>query len=55
MSDDSARCSECIKSRKTCDGTRVASACVSFFIRAALFLLTVRSGKIGRAREETGA
>jgi hypothetical protein len=35
MSEDSGRCSECVRSRKACDGTRVASSCAYYLLFSA--------------------
>jgi hypothetical protein len=38
MSDDSSRCSECIRVGRSCDGKYVASTCVSFRFPCCSFL-----------------
>lgn len=51
MSADSARCSECIRAKKSCDGTRVASSRkLPFFVE--LYLADRDSYELNETREE---
>lgn len=56
MSPDSSRCSECVRKRKPCDGTRVASSRESIsFDLLFLIILTFLSFYPYEAREEIGS